>query len=120
MPFTPEQAAAIVAALDSKITQPCGGCGKFQRRFLPDLLLFSFQPQTPSLYGSNPYRVRSAAELYGKRDMPPPGTSDPPSALPCIAVVCTNCGHTEFYNVHALGVAQVLGIQALGGGTSGR
>jgi hypothetical protein len=33
-----------------------------------------------------------------------------PKGMPCIAVVCGNCGYTEFYNVHALGVASLLGV----------
>jgi predicted nucleic-acid-binding Zn-ribbon protein len=30
--------------------------------------------------------------------------------MPCIAVLCTNCGYMEFYNVHVLGIAGALGV----------
>ncbi len=36
----------------------------------------------------------------------------PPRTLPCIALMCSNCGHLQFYSVLQLGLGVALGVVA--------
>jgi hypothetical protein len=91
------------------------------RQFLQDVYpLTAITPATPV---STPYgRYRSASERLTDFHQPSiwelaRASNTPvsePVALPCIATVCMNCGFTEFYNVHVLGLAEVLGIPKAG------
>lgn len=89
MPFTAIQQQKIISALDSKVTLACASCGQSRRQLIPDLLPIHLQGD--SIKGLEAFRLG-------------------PITLPSIAVVCGNCGRTEIYNVHALGVAADLGI----------
>src|ERR1039457_2555313 len=113
MPFTLAQQKEILAALVTKAKQACVGCGEHHRQLQPDLFLFSSRPTLPTVLTPPPSTAWDAFQPPPKWPMPPPGWAAP-SALPCIAVICMNCGFTEFYNVHVLGVAAILGIPGPG------
>lgn len=105
MPFNQNQEAVIIKALGDKITQPCPACDRIMRQLIPDLYLFQLHTtiQKP-IFRTTPGGQKSVI-------MPPPGTiTSGINALPSVVVVCGNCGFTEFYNVHRLGVAGVLGL----------
>lgn len=34
----------------------------------------------------------------------------PGNASPSILLICNDCGHTEIHNIHALGIASILGV----------
>jgi len=105
MAFTSEQQQKITDKLGVKIAQPCPGCGQNMRRLIPELVSLTTSP--------TPVQIPLNALYWGRGKMPPPPFQ--PSFLPCIVVLCMNCGFTELYNVHILGVADVLGIPPPGG-----
>lgn len=145
MPFSPLQVEKITAALNSKIKKPCPECEQSgMRRLLSDVVLFSFY-SVPYIPASTPSPPTSVWQM-GKTPPPPYPTSNQPNmggstagallsppyrrmtepplpllptnqALPCIVLVCGNCGFTEFYNIHVLGVAGVLGFSTTDQGT---
>jgi hypothetical protein len=40
-----------------------------------------------------------------------PTTTTPASnVMPCLALICNNCGLIQIHNVHVLGLAEVMGI----------
>jgi len=102
MSFTKEQLEQVLRIFNSKITKPCPACGQAgKRRLVKDLfLLQSFQwpvavvPPIPNYIPPN--QIGSQA----------PGTF----ILPCIITTCGNCGYTELYNIHILGLAEILGV----------
>ena len=67
MPFTKEQQNAVTAKLTSKIKLPCPSCGVHARQLVPDIVLFALHVL--------PAQLQSPA-------------------LPCVAIICMNCGHT--------------------------
>jgi len=116
MPFDSTQQAAVIKVLGEKITQPCPACNLFRRQLMPEMYVFpAFAPVKNPLDAYSDYAgtLRSLAEFPTKK-MPPPGYARPsehaPPAMPCVSVICTNCGFTEFYNIHILGVADALKI----------
>jgi hypothetical protein len=121
--FTQQQKEAVGTALVSKITKPCPSCGKSMRQFLQDLYMFaSAVPPQPvinqygrysGVVGQSPGPDQSFTPYWGSNSnayWPDPE----PAAMPCICVVCMNCGLTEFHNVHVLGLAEALGIPKAG------
>jgi hypothetical protein len=40
----------------------------------------------------------------------PTTTTVPTRVMPCFILTCSNCGHIQLHNVHALGLAEVMGI----------
>lgn len=38
----------------------------------------------------------------------------PESVVPCVVIFCKNCGNVQMHSVHALGIAEVLGIPSPG------
>ena len=105
MPFNQNQESAVIKALGEKITQPCPACAKSMRQLIPDLYLFQLHTSIQKPV----YRALEGARRSAT--MPPPGTiTSGLTALPSVVVVCGNCGFTEFYNVHRLGVAVELGL----------
>ena len=86
------------------------------RQLLPDLVLFplSSGPPAPILKALNALSS-SLRQSPNAMAMPPSAPLSAPftptsTALPSVVVICGNCGYTEFYNVHTLGIADVLGI----------
>jgi|SRR5579862_5249923 len=120
MPFTPEQDQAIGKALGEKVKSPCPSCGQFRRSYLPDLVLFPLYAGPPPavlrLFNTIAERKKATnvgemMQNLGQRSQPHSVPYKPTAtAVPSIVVVCGNCGFMEFYNVHALGVANALGI----------
>src|SRR5579871_596830 len=123
MAFLSYQLERVKSALSSKLSTACPGCNlPGRRQVMPDLFLFvSHTPYPPP--PPNPYKVPSPppgspASILGRLRRIPPGLANPtmpppgatPSTMPCVVTVCTNCGFTEFYNVHVLGVASDLGV----------
>src|ERR1700693_3364021 len=101
--FTSEQMAAITAALGPKIIQPCPSCGQTQKRqVIGELFLFtSYLKPTPTI-PPPPSLVGAPMPIGVPIFVPPPPPT--PWTLPCVTTICNNCGFTEFYNVHKLGV----------------
>jgi hypothetical protein len=121
MAFTQSQKDAVGTALVNKVKNPCPSCGKSMRQFLQDLYMFaSAAPPQPVM--NRQYYSGVAGQSPGPGQLTPAWGSnsnaywpDPePAALPCICVVCMNCGFTEFYNVHVLGLAETLGLPKAG------
>ena len=125
MPFDEAQKQKIVSALGAKIKNPCPTCGLHQRQFFPELMVFSLAVSPPPrrsvlsvpippLGVPHPNRTTlTVGDLMASigSNAPAPGAV----ALPCILVTCMNCGFTEFYNVHVLGIAEGLGVPPGGG-----
>lgn len=90
--FTPDQLGKILQALQQKMKRGpwCQSCGEIKWAVVDGLVYFplSVVPSNPSLAATQ-------------------GTGQ---ALPSIATVCSTCGHTTFYNVFWLGVAEILGM----------
>ena len=108
MSFSREQQSQVIGALGQKIgNNACPGCGQRSRQLIPDLFLLpAFHPMNPSnpLYGYKLGLQPPTNYLAGQTPVPVP------TALPCVVVVCGNCGFTEFYNVHRLGLGAVLNV----------
>jgi|SRR5450759_5610816 hypothetical protein len=112
MAFSQEQYQLIANALQSKANRFCPACGVRSWAIQTEGLV-SLQIQT--------YRTQPVVKMPWTPPAPP-GT--PPQfvpiigpggpMLPCIVVVCTNCGLTQLHNVFTLGVAAALGIPAGG------
>jgi predicted RNA-binding Zn-ribbon protein involved in translation (DUF1610 family) len=83
--FTEEQSKAVITALESKAKDVCPICG---------------QNQMSVVHGIAMIPVFGPPFLFLKPDI----------LLPSIAIVCINCGFTGLYNIHALGVAEILGF----------
>jgi len=86
MSRTPYQLERIREALNQKILRPCPVCGQESTRTIYDdyhMLSLSVSPTTTQLAQN---------------------------VIPCVVVVCSNCGFVELHNVHVLGLAEVLGI----------
>jgi hypothetical protein len=91
MPFTPDQTQRIIATLqEKKVTGNCR-CGTSQWTLGPDIVLL----QALSLPGQAPIALGVG--------------------LPSVALVCTNCGNTQLYNVFVTGINRVLGMEPLPG-----
>ena len=104
MPFSEEQMKVVTDILNAKITPACPGCGQENRR--------QVMPEVFVIPGRTPQPLTATPGLT-----PTPGTLTPVMAtviMPCVVTVCTNCGYVEFYNVHTLGLAGVLGVAAPG------
>ena len=109
MPFTQQQQTAIIRALDAKLSTGCPGCSLRMREAMPNLALFPVFTMPP------PPRFGGLAGLGSPSSLtftPPPKQE---GTMPCVVVVCRNCGFTEFYNVHILGLGQSLGLPSPGG-----
>lgn len=112
MSFTPQQQQQVIAVLDAKVRGPCPYCGVRNRQLQPDLVLFQAQELVAISIPVPHYQ--SIPTFFGYA---PPNSSIqlmPRGVYPCIAVICLNCGRMEFYNVHVLGVGQILGVPAAG------
>lgn len=110
MPFTQDQRNAVVRTLDQKIKTSCPGCGERMREAMPNLALFPVftVPGPSTLAGLAAYQGIGGSPTF----TPPPKQE---GTMPCVVVVCRNCGFTEFYNIHILGLSLILGIPAAGG-----
>lgn len=91
MGMSKEQLGSVIEVLDKKANRPCEACGV------------------------NAWTVLSQFSSFPVYDAPgiQPNTG---SFLPCIIVICSNCGRTQFFNVHVLGVAKLLGFGPSEGG----
>jgi len=86
--FTVEQQQKIVEALNAKNINPCPSCGKEKTWSVgPALVLFVLQPN------------------------PSQGVTMTGQSLPCIPLICSNCGNTMFHNAVTLGLGEVLGLR---------
>lgn len=86
MPLTSEQIVKVKEVLDSKLRHACSSCGLENRWVvMPGISLI------PTI---------SHVELNAPAE----------NIIPAILVVCSNCGLTQTYNIHVLGLAQVLGV----------
>ena len=105
MSFSQDQEQAVIKALGEKLAKNCPACDKAQRQLMPDLIIFTLQSSPPR----GTVRVGPGGRTT-TITMPHPGTVSMSPSLPCIVVICGNCGFTEFYNVHRLGVAAALNV----------
>jgi hypothetical protein len=83
--FTDEQSNAVVAALEKKAKDTCPICGSREMSVVHGIAMIP---------------------VFG----PPFFFPSPDILLPSIAVVCITCGFTGLFNVHALGLAEILGL----------
>lgn len=87
MPLTPQQQSQIITAFNQRIggyTRPCAVCGATQYTLADGFLWFQLKSSLPAL------------QLGG------PG-------IPCVAIVCNNCGNTLFLNLITLGLQHLAG-----------
>ncbi len=88
MAFTEAQQASILAALKAKTqgarTLGCPLCGTKEFALGPGVVTMVLQPSP------------GAFSIGG-------------ASLPCIPVICQNCGTTQLANIYVLGVAEDLG-----------
>jgi hypothetical protein len=97
--FTPDQQQKIIEALSGKL-RPCSSCGKMRsyQLFTEGMV---YMPVTPPLGYSGSFgrlNYGSSLPMYQGR------------GLPCIAIICQNCGHLQFHSVIQLGLGAVLGV----------
>jgi hypothetical protein len=88
--MTADQLGKVVATMQEKANRPCEACGESDWRVAPHFVLIQGQSKP-----SAPYR--------------------PETLLPSIITICGNCGNTQFFNVHPLGLAKLLGFPPPGG-----
>ena len=112
MPFNTDQLAIIATALGGKVKMPCPSCSQpNKRQLMPDMLLLSFRPDpNPIAQWGTPSWVGPASGRMNVPMMPGIPTGPVQFALPCVVTVCMNCGYTEMYNVHVLGIGKELGV----------
>src|ERR1700735_3371807 len=92
--FTAEQQRQIIEALNRKI-RGCSACGLNSTwRLVTEGIInmpvsppLPFQAFPPTYYGTFPSQ-----------------------GLPCVGLICTNCGHFQFHSVIQLGLGHVLGV----------
>lgn len=89
MPFSEQQLAAVILRLETKAPNACPSCGTNDWAVTAGMVLFQ-------LYSKPPYA----------------GTGE--SSIPTIPAICKNCGLTVFYNIHILGLSEVLGLPGPG------
>lgn len=122
MSLTNEQTAKVIEVLGPKIVQPCPSCAQLGTRVLqPEIFVFSSYVPKPA----NPYLMPPVSryatdalgglDVLGKIQLPmAPLIPAIPLVLPCVVTVCKNCGLVEYYNIHALSLAEALGIPPVG------
>lgn len=93
--FTVEQQQKIVEALNTKLRN-CSACGMQKTYQLVTEGLINLSVTSPIWYPSNAMYYQ--APIYPNR------------GLPCVAVMCTNCGHLQLHSVFQLGLGAVLGL----------
>ena len=84
MALTPEQQRTIATLLNEKL-RPCAACGV---------------PKTWNLVSEGIVYAPLQAVLSSQ-------------ALPCVALVCSNCGHMQLHHVFTLGLGPLLGIKPM-------
>jgi predicted nucleic-acid-binding Zn-ribbon protein len=84
MPFTPEQFHKIVEALQGRFKEECPSCAHKNFTVQDGLVMLGVQQQLGIVIGG--------------------------PTLPCIPVVCTNCGFTLLFNAIVLGLGETLGV----------
>lgn len=89
MRLTDEQVQKISEVFRARVTGACPFCGGRQFNLANELVMVN-------LYPVNPLSIVSDG------------------AFPSIAVTCNTCGNIQTYNVHALGIAQIVGVPAPG------
>jgi hypothetical protein len=107
--FTQEQQRRIIEVLGQKLRH-CSGCGKLQTlQLVTDGIIY--MPVTQPLTYPDTY-IRSypdsSAGSYALPAFAPPTFQG--RNLPCIALLCSNCGHLQFHSVLQLGLGAVLGV----------
>jgi len=114
MGFSNVQVDAILKAFTEKIKQPCPACAELNRRQLVgDVFMIpgGYQPV-------HPMGIARAAAIMSGTSIPPTQIvnmiPEPSITIPALCLTCTNCGFTEFYNIHVLGLANVLNIPTAG------
>jgi hypothetical protein len=81
---------AIIKRLEEKTKDVCPRCQKTTMVVMPGITLIPLAYPT-HLYFTNPHGL-----------------------IPCITVMCAECGRLDFFNVHILGLAQELGVPTPG------
>lgn len=91
--FTPDQQKKIIEVLNQKITV-CPACRRLKTyQLVTDGIIYMpvAQPATYQI----PY-VTPQYQVQGR-------------GLPCIALICQNCGNLQFHSVIQLGLGEILG-----------
>lgn len=109
MPFTPDQFQAIYMVLSARVIQVCPSCGQAHKREIQQELFLIPGQTRPSL---DPARTYSPPGQQTVAGVSRPLTAN--YVVPCVMATCTNCGLTELYNVHTLGIAAILGVPPAG------
>jgi len=86
--YSEKEQKEIIAALNAKIPNPpsCALCGKNQWQISGKYIYLVLQEEPKSL------------------------TSQNVESLPCIAIICGNCGNTHLLNMYMLGVGHLTGL----------
>lgn len=93
--ITPELKNKIIEKLNQRApTAICPVCQRDRWTLSDGLTMFILQEQVPGIVIGGP-------------------------VMPCIAIVCTNCGNTHFLNLFVLGVAEEFGIKPAKADTEG-
>src|SRR5260370_274578 len=109
--FDADQTRAILAALHGRVVQPCPSCGQKARSLIPEVVFFTagatFTPPPPSTTFTYPSNKNSPTPAFAATFPPtgPPTLYPTATVIPCICLVCSNCGNMDFLNIHVLGLA---------------
>src|SRR4051794_16290317 len=95
--FTSEQTQKIIEALNQKLKGFCPGCSKHRTfQLMTDGIVYMPVTQPP---------LGGLATLYPTNYQLYPGL--PNRNLPCVALICTNCGFLQFHSAVQLGLSAV-------------
>jgi hypothetical protein len=94
--FTEDQQRQILAALNNKKIRGCSACGLTRTWELITEGIINLPVGSAGLPGGS-YQYY-AAPIYPNRGMP------------CIGLMCKNCGHLQLHSVFQLGLGTVLGL----------
>jgi hypothetical protein len=89
MPFTKDQQDHIVKALEKRANRPCPMCEVNEWAVLDGMALIQLHDRLPF-------------------------TNFGDSTLPSVVAVCKVCGFTAFFNIHVLGLSEILGFPPAG------
>jgi hypothetical protein len=109
--FTAEQTQKIIEALNKKLKGFCPGCSLARTfQLVTDGIVYMPVHAPPAILGI-------AATLYSNTPTTYPSAylGFPKGNLPCVALVCTNCGFLQFHNLVALGLGGLIGMPMVSG-----
>jgi hypothetical protein len=94
--FTADQQRKILEVLNGKKIRPCAACGLKQTWQLVNDGVVNLPVNRPHLSGADVQAY--VTPMFSNR------------GLPCIALMCLNCGNVQLHSVFQLGLGPVLGL----------